>query len=340
MRLSHLLLFLSLLATGVHAQSRFFLPTPNQAIFESGAEEAFFAKTTPTKEWSSGAFGCVRNSGWRFHEGIDILHTQTDARGEPIDPIFATTDGIVAYINTRTGTSNYGKYIVLEHRVDGLRIYSLYAHLSAIDSTLSVGSAVHGGQRIATMGRTAPISPPIAKFRAHLHFEIGLILNDHYADFLKAHSPNATNHHGNWNGLNLSGLDPRAFFQERRRLGSTFDLQRFIRDQDTLFQVVAPTTDFFFARQYPQLIVDNPSTRSSDVVAMEIAFNYHGLPFQLIPRSASEVGLLTEPKLVGLDQRLAASQKCCRLVETSRPELRSAAWTRIKQLLYQRAQDD
>ena len=328
-----LLVFLGL-TTGSQAQSRFYLPTPNQAIFESGKEAVFFARTTPTKEWSSGAFGCVRNSGWRFHEGIDILYTQTDSRGEPTDPIFATTEGVVAYINTRTSTSNYGKYVVLEHRVDGFRLYSLYAHLSAVESNLSPGTAVRGGQRIATMGRTAPISPPIAKYRAHLHFEIGLILSDHYAEFLEEHSPKATNHHGNWNGLNLAGLDPRAFFRERRRLGAGFDLKRFIRDQETMFQVVAPTTDFSFARRYPQLIVPNPAVRSSDVVAMEIAFNYHGLPFQMIPRSFEEVGHLTEPRLVGFDQRVAADQKCCRLAQTSRPELRSGAWTRIKQLIY------
>ena len=80
----------------------------------------------------SGGFGCVRDNSQRMHEGLDIIHLQTDRRGEPTDPVMATADGTVMYFSTRPGLSNYGNYIVIRHVVEGLEIYSLYAHLSAV----------------------------------------------------------------------------------------------------------------------------------------------------------------------------------------------------------------
>jgi len=111
----------------------FHLPTPNQAIFEAGKEAGYF---TPTigRTWPSGTFGCVRSEGWQMHEGIDIKCTQRDARGEPIDPVSAAADGTIAYINAKAWLSNYGNYIVMQHQVDGLTVYTLYAHLRAIAS--------------------------------------------------------------------------------------------------------------------------------------------------------------------------------------------------------------
>ena len=91
----------------------------------------FFAPTAPDKPWTSGSFGCVRNNGTRLHEGLDIRHLQTDQHGEPTDPVMATADGTVVYFSTKPSLSNYGRYIVIRHVVEGIEIYSLYAHLSA-----------------------------------------------------------------------------------------------------------------------------------------------------------------------------------------------------------------
>ncbi|MCU0789208.1 MAG: M23 family metallopeptidase, partial [Verrucomicrobia bacterium] len=114
----------------LHAQS-FHLPTTNDALFEPGGEERFFVGT-PGKPWTSGAFGCVRSDGWQMHEGIDIRCTRHDRHGEPLDEILATADGTVAYVNRKSALSNYGLYIVLRHQIEGMEIYSLYAHLSQI----------------------------------------------------------------------------------------------------------------------------------------------------------------------------------------------------------------
>src|SRR5258707_1863530 len=114
---------------GWHASAQsFHLPTANHAIFEHGHEDKFLVGTVG-KPWTSGGFGCVRTEGWQMHEGLDIKCLQRDAHGEPADPVLAAADGTVAYINTRSSLSNYGNYIVLRHEVDGLEVYTLYAHL-------------------------------------------------------------------------------------------------------------------------------------------------------------------------------------------------------------------
>ena len=47
-------------------------PTPNPAFAKGMGYSAFLQKTGPDKAFSSGAFGCVRNNGYKFHEGLDL----------------------------------------------------------------------------------------------------------------------------------------------------------------------------------------------------------------------------------------------------------------------------
>jgi len=93
------LLLLTLLA-GIARGQPFLLPTANHALFEKNGEEKFFVGTVG-KPWTTGTFGCVRSDGWQMHEGLDIRCLQRDKRGEPTDPVLATADGTVAYINSR-----------------------------------------------------------------------------------------------------------------------------------------------------------------------------------------------------------------------------------------------
>jgi len=161
------------------AQTPFQFPTANHALYEPGNELKFFAPTSPDRPWTTGSFGCVRTDGWQMHEGLDILHQHTDRAGEPTDPVLATADGTVMYVNTKAGLSNYGRYIVIRHVVEGLEIYSLYAHLS--EAGVKAGQAVRAGQPIAVMGRTSNTSERIDKDRAHVHFELNVLVNDNYA---------------------------------------------------------------------------------------------------------------------------------------------------------------
>ena len=313
--LRSVLLLLFSLALTAHAQP-FRLPTANTAIFQKGGEESYFA-ATPGKTWVSGSFGCVRTDGWQMHEGIDVRSIQHDKRGEPTDPVCATADGEVAYISTRPSLSNYGNYIVLHHRIDGLEIFSLYAHLSRVQPDLKVGQPVRSGQVIATMGRTSNATT-IGKDRAHVHFELNLFVNDRFSDWFKTDAPKERNDHGVWNGQNLIGIDPRLVFLEEQRLGKDFDLARFIRSQTEICRVQVRVTNFPWLRRYPQFTRRNPRAEKEGVAGYEIALNYNALPIELIPRAASELKGTTKFQLLSVNTAEQQKNPARKLVSNAR----------------------
>ena len=98
-----------------------------------------------------------------MHEGLDIRRLQRDKRGEPTDPVMATADGTVVYFNTRPSLSNYGNYLVIRHVIEGIEIYSLYAHLERSPARPENRRAVKAGDVIATMGRTSNTAETIAQ---------------------------------------------------------------------------------------------------------------------------------------------------------------------------------
>ncbi len=278
---------MALLAFNAHGQP-LRLPTSNTSLYEAGGEERYFVGTVG-KGWVSGTFGCVRSNGQQLHEGIDIRCKERDQHGEPLDPVMATAEGVVAYINAKQGLSNYGRYLVLRHQIDGLEVYSLYAHLKEFRSGLTVGQHVEAGEVVAKMGRTANTQQGIAKDRAHLHFELNLFVNDRFAAWFKGANPGQRNDHGLWNGQNLTGLDPRLVLLAQKEQGGAFSLLQFTRRQTELCRVFVKRTQFPWLRRYPVLIKRNPIAEKEGIAGYEIALNYAGLPYELIPRAASEM---------------------------------------------------
>ena len=179
---SAILFILSLLLLPfLHAAKPAFLlswPTPNPAFAKGMGYSAFLQKTGPDKAYSSGAFGCVRNHGFKFHEGLDLFPVKRDGRGRAEDKVFSAMGGVVRHINPTSSHSAYGKYLVLEHTRLDPPLYSLYAHLASIESGLKVGSPVKVAQVLGKMGNTASYRIPLD--RSHLHFEIGLRLTDDF----------------------------------------------------------------------------------------------------------------------------------------------------------------
>jgi murein DD-endopeptidase MepM/ murein hydrolase activator NlpD len=275
-------------AFSAFAQQPFQFPTANHALYEKGGEDRFFVPTTG-KTWVSGTFGCVRSEGHQMHEGLDIKCLQRDRHGEPIDPVMATADGIVAYINDRPSLSNYGRYIVLFHRITGIEIYSLYAHLSQVLPGVKIGRAVRQSEQIAVMGRTSNTGERITKERAHTHFELNLFYSDHFSSWFKRNYPKEPDDHGNYNGQNLVGIDSRLILLAEKEEGSHFNLLDWIQHRPELCRVLVRKTDFPWVRRYPMLIKQGALPPHEPIAGYEIALDYNGLPFELIPRSASQI---------------------------------------------------
>ncbi len=291
----------------------FRLPTDNDALLASGGSARFFAPTAG-RTWEAGQFGCVRSEGWQMHEGIDILVTRRDRRGEPLDEVRAAAGGEVAYISRKSGLSNYGIYVVLRHRTEGLEVFTLYAHLREVRADLSSGSRVRSGERLGTMGRTTNTRSPITRDRAHLHFEIDLLVNDRFSTWLKAREPQARNDHGVWNGRNLLGLDPAEVYRAQQRLGSRFSLLTHVRNQAEMCKVLVADTSFPWLRRYPMLIRRNAVAEREGIVAYEVSLNYNGLPFALLPRARSEIKGTVSTRLISVNEAEYQRHPCRKLV--------------------------
>jgi murein DD-endopeptidase MepM/ murein hydrolase activator NlpD len=323
------------LGASLFAQSPFQFPTANHALYEMGDELEFFAPTAPNKPWTSGSFGCVRNDGNKMHEGLDIRSLQHDRHGEPTDSVVATADGTVVYFSTRPSLSNYGKYVVIRHIIEGIEIYSLYAHLSEIQPGLAIGKQVKAGEVIATMGRTSS-AETILKERAHVHFELNVFVNEGFASWYKQTFPNQRNDHGIWNGQNLNGLDVREILLAEHNPAAKFSLLNFIRSQTELCRVLVRSTNFHYLKRYPMLVLPNPIAQKEGVAGYEIALNYNCVAFALMPRAASEIHGQGRFQLLSVNENEEKANPCRHLVvqRGSRWQLTDTGIRELEMLTY------
>jgi len=296
------------------AQQPFQFPTANHALYDVGDELKFLAPTAPDKPWTTGSFGCVRSDGHQMHEGLDIRCLQRDRHGEPTDPVMATADGTVVYFNTRPSLSNYGNYIVVRHVIEGLEIYSLYAHLREIRPGLQVGQPVKAGEVIATMGRTSNTSETITKDRAHVHFELNVLVNDNFASWYKKAFSGQRNDHGEWNGQNLDGLNDHEILLAEHNPVTKFSLLNFLRGQTELCRVFVRATNFPYLKRYAALVLPNPRAEKEGVAGYEIALNYNAVPFALMPRAASEIQGKARIQLLSVNEANQMANPCRHLV--------------------------
>ena len=249
-----------------------------------------------------------------MHEGLDIRCLKRDRRGEPVDPVLASADGAVAYLNPRASASNYGKYVVLRHVIDGLEVLTVYAHLSEFAAGLKAGKAVRAGEVIATMGRTSNTGERISLERAHVHFEINLFISDHFSAWYKKEHPKQPDDHGIWNGMNMLGLDPRLVFLEQQTQGAKFSLLKFVKSRPELCRVIVRDANFSFVKHYPSLIRPNPLAQKEGVAGYEIALDANAVPIQLTPRAASELKSKQRYQLFSVNAAEQQRNPCRKLV--------------------------
>jgi murein DD-endopeptidase MepM/ murein hydrolase activator NlpD len=292
----------------------FHLPTANRAIFDAdGGADRFFVPTVG-KPWKSGCFGCVRTEGWQMHEGVDIRCLQRDKKDEPTDPVTATTDGTVVYVNRKPSLSNYGNYLILRHVVEGIEVYSTYAHLREVRAEMQTGRAVKSGEVIGIMGRTANTRQGISKERAHLHFELNLFITERFSAWYKKNYAKQRNDHGQWNGQNLLGIDPRAVFLEQQEQGQKFNLVKLIQSQPELCRVLVRETNFPWLTRYAPLVRANPLAAKEGVAGYELVLNFTGIPIAVIPRAASEIKSKARVQLLSVNEAEYQKNPCRKLV--------------------------
>ena len=300
MRIGALFLLGGLVAISVRGAEplNLVLPTDNDALLR-GDGPAFYQyidrdyhgeKSTP---WEGGRYGFVRNpvetsAGTvytRLHEGIDIRPLQRDANGEPLDAVRAIAPGVVVHTSETAGYSNYGRYVVVEHRFDGCKYYSLYGHLSSI----AVRSGQHVQQRdqLGVMGHTGE---GLNQARAHVHLELNLMLSRQFEAWHSTFFPNEPNRHGLYNGLNLVGLDiARLYLALQKQPGLT--IPEFLAEEETLYRVLVPASkNFDLAKFYPWMIREKSAGQPA---SWEVSFNRAGVPLKIQPGAKP----VSEPEL-------------------------------------------
>jgi Peptidase family M23 len=258
-------------------------PTENHHLF-TGEPEKFYMyvdrtfEGEVTKPWEGGSFGYVRTPIrlgqdvvlTKFHEGIDISPTKRDKAGNPLDLVMAVTPGTVVHTSDIAGRSNYGKYVVVEHAIDGDSFYSVYAHLAEI--TAKPGDAVKSGSVLGRMGYTGD-GFNRSNVRAHLHLEMCLLMSRHFDGWHTAFS-GGTNFHGNFNGMNLAGMDVASLFLEHRK-NPELRIQDFVKASPAYFKVTMPRTDRWdFAERHRWMVKGDLSTPTP---SWELSFTATGL---------------------------------------------------------------
>jgi murein DD-endopeptidase MepM/ murein hydrolase activator NlpD len=284
-RLISVPIWLLLAATMAQAEPpKLILPTDNNGLltgdfagFYQYVQRDFEGQVSQT--WEGGQYGFVRNPRrigsqiiyTRFHEGIDIRPLHRDAAGEPEDIIHAIAGGTVVYTNPSAGGSNYGRYVVIEHQLDGFPYYSLYAHLKTI--TVNVGEAVNQGSPIAVMGHTGE---GIDRERSHVHLELNLLLNSHFSEWFPEHHTADINRHGIYNGINLAGIDIARFYLELQK-NPSLTVATFVQQGEPWYKVLVPISPRMdLTDRYSWLLEGETDAPSS-----EITFDRTGLPLKV-----------------------------------------------------------
>ncbi len=274
------------------------LPTANDALYR-GDGAAFYQhierdyqgeKSTP---WEGGQYGFVRDPletsvgivYTRFHEGIDIRPLNRDERGEPTDLVHAIAAGKVVHVNSVAGYSNYGRYIVIEHQFDGCAYYSLYGHLS--EPRVTPGQNVGKGDVIAVMGHTGV---GINLERSHVHLELNLMLSHRFEAWYNKYCRTEPNHHGIYNGLNLTGINIAKLYLALKK-DPSLTIPQFLAREEPYYKVLVPNSrGFELAKAYPWM-VQGQANGSPD--SWEVSFDQSGVPLAVSPSNQK----VKEPQL-------------------------------------------
>lgn len=283
----------------------FDFPTANRTLLADHPEDFFMHvdrdfEGQKSQPWEGGQFGFVRGpirtadgiACLTLHEGIDIKPLRRDASGNPLDDVCAAADGRVVHVSPEAGASNYGKYVVIEHLFEGSPFYTLYAHLSSVD--VAPGQTVRQGEPLGKLGFTGS---GIDRVRAHVHFEIAVLLSRNFEAWHHANFPGNPNKHGLFNGLNLSGTDPAAILKASAS-DPGFRLASHIRSLDPVFKLTLPNSpNLTLLRDDPWLV---PAGEVANPASWTISFTGTGFPITAVasqkPVTEPEVSWIKETR--------------------------------------------
>lgn len=275
-------------------------PTENTSVL-NGRPQYFYMGLTRLINgrnefsWEGGMYGWVRNSRstpagpvfTRFHEGVDIAPVARDEDGEPLDVVLAMDEGRVVYVNDSPYRSDYGRYVVVEHHWEGSPFYTLHAHLA--ETSVRTGEYVDRGDTLGVLGYSGD---GLDIDRAHVHFEINLMLSEHFVEWRNVRHPRWSGTHGRFHGYNLTGIPPMEILSRRHNpRNSIIDFLQSEPAEITVFVPGGPTPDML--EPYPWLCrtCENGQLPES-ANSWEVGFTRAGRPVYIEPAQPSLSAIL------------------------------------------------
>jgi hypothetical protein len=326
------LLFAAICIAANHVRAGLIWPTANPA-FQTGQPIEAFIQPTVSGVAESGLFGCVRNSGSRFHEGLDLFPVERSRAGEPLDEVYAVLPGRVVHASATAGYSSYGRYVVVEHDGESPAFHTLYAHLASVATGLKVGARVESGTVLGIMGRSSA-GYTIPKTRAHTHFEIGFRLSDNFQAWYDRQQYGSKNRHGVWNGMNLVSIDPLDFYESMRG-GEVHNLFEYLKQLPAVARIRVYTSQVpNFVDNFPALVTRPYAGKN--ITAWDVAFSQYGVPKEWTPRFAEENlgGRAGDVQVLAYDPRVLNEQSCRRVLDVGGkvPSISSGTLSTLKKL--------
>ncbi|MGH3979187.1 MAG: M23 family metallopeptidase [Pseudonocardiaceae bacterium] len=126
---------------------------------QPSGSSALTSPMTPGSYRLTSGFGSRSNPVTGKAEG----HRGQDFGAPAGTPIFAAASGVVVAAGPAGG---FGQWIVIDHRIDGKLVSTVYGHMWPRDLGVSRGNQVQAGQPIARVGSNGQSTGP------HLHFEV------------------------------------------------------------------------------------------------------------------------------------------------------------------------
>jgi hypothetical protein len=84
--------------------------------------------------------------------------------------------------------------------------------------------------------------------------------------------------------------------------GAKFSIVAFLQGQKELCRVRVRKTYFPWLKRYAVLVRPNPQAEQEGVAGYEIALNFNGVPYELIPRAGSEMKGKTKVQLLSVNE--------------------------------------
>jgi hypothetical protein len=207
----------------------------------------------------------------------------------------------VVRVNLDEKISDYGKQVIVKHLWGKQSIFTIYGHLASIG--VEVGQKVKAGDPLGVMGWTGP---GLTRDRAHLHFEIAFQINGKFAEWVDTAKPGRLwqpNRHGEWNGLNLMGIDPIPLLKASNQ-GTPLTCEEALSKQPCGFTVRVPP--FMGTPTWMQWV--ESKSPSALPLSWDIEMTPWGLPLRM--EAGSEV--VVEPVLIANPGKPSEGKYYCR----------------------------